>query len=235
MAIEFSSQMRRRWRLAVSLAAALGIGACSLYTRAPEIPAEATFAAYRTDDGLRIQRMAGGAPGWVEDADCGLLCSGPQLLLQSGDETEAAFWVHATRTVIRRATDASSPRLGEIEVSWESASAAVRFSLRPEGDGAFETGSFERVDGGFAQLALGQSPGLTVDLSGVYLAEIVDRSGGPGGWLRVRIAPRESPSRIYVGVLPESVSGPLAAAVVARLDAVIDGVLAKATNPYLGN
>lgn len=233
MAGQLYSGRMHRWRLAAAMAACLGLAACSLRTIVPEIPAEATFAAYRTDDGLRIQRMAEGAHGWVEAADCSLFCSGPQLLLQSGDETEAAFWVHPTRTVVHRDSDAASPRLGEIEASWERA--AVRFRLRPESGGTFATGAFERVDGGFARLALGQNPGLTVDMDGVYLAEIVDESGGPGGWLRVRIAPHESPSRVYVGVLPETVSGPLAAATVARLDAVIDGVLAKATNPYLGN
>lgn len=212
----------------------LGMTSCSLFGPEPPLPSDVTFAAHRDDVGITIDRMEGGLRGRVEDAHCNLFCSGPQFVLRSAGEVRAAFWLDGTKTTVRGGSTDTAPLLGKVDAEWEK-DRAVRFSLEPESGGSFKTASFDRVGGGFAELALGQPVPFTLDTSGIYQAGVVDSRGSEVGWLRVKVATVTAPTRIYEGKLPPALSGALAAAAVARLDHVIDTMQNNSIDPYEGN
>jgi len=218
----------------MTLSLLIGVTGCFMFETQPPPPAEYNFAAHRGDDGVTIDRMEGGKRGNIAPADCPLWCKGPQLLLVSAGETQAAFWLDGTSTIVRSGVTDGTPLLGKVDASWPS-DKAIRFSLEPHGDSAYQMGPFQRIDGGYAALSLGQPVAMTLDLTGVYRGELTDKTGTKVGFLRIRVNSVEAPSRLYEGVLPAPLNGPLGAAAVARLDRAIDGILAHATDPFLDN
>ena len=204
---------------------------CSLMSRAAPGDSSATFAAHVASRGLVIDQMEGGQPGVLELS--ATPSSGPQFVLYSGGVPTAALWVSGADTVVRAAPDSAAPAIGRVDASWDER--AIRLTLTPEGDGVFSTSAFKRIEGGASPAALGQPAGSTLDLRGVYRAELLDGTGQPAGWIRVQFAHGWSAHRIYEGVLPAALNGPLAVAAVARLDAELTAVANRAMNPYIGN
>ena len=191
----------------------------------------ATFAAHVASRGLVIDKMEGGQAGVLELSTTP--SSGPQFVLYSGGVPTAALWLSGADTVVRAAPDSAAPTIGRVDASWDER--AMRLTLTPEGDGVFSTSAFKRIEGGASPAALGQPAGSTLDLRGVYRAELLDGTGQPAGWIRVQFAHGWSAHRIYEGVLPAALNGPLAVAAVARLDAELTAVANRALNPYIGN
>jgi hypothetical protein len=228
------TRLLRPFRVPCLFAAALLSGSgCSYLKPDPASEAGLNFAAHKSERGLVIDRMGDGQKGVVVPADCPLFCDGPQLVLRSDDAIAATFWLHSETTVVRHTEDAVAAPIGAVESSWEES--AIRLTFKPEGQEQFETSTFERIAGGFSDRALGQPVAMTLDAAGLYRGQIVDHAGTPVGWLRVRIAQVGMPPRVYDGVLPAVLNGPLGAAAVARLDAAIDRVQRQAINPFLGN
>jgi hypothetical protein len=190
----------------------------------------ATFAAHVASRGLVIDRMEGGQSGVLELSTTPY--DGPQFVLYSEGAPTAALWVHGADTVVRSAADSAAPAIGRVDASWDER--AIRLTLKPEGDGAFSTSMFKRIEGG-GPAALGQPASSTLDLRGVYRADLIDGSGQPAGWIRVQFTHGWSAHRLYDGVLPAALNGPLAVAAVARLDAEVTAVVNQAMNPYIGN
>lgn len=199
----------------------------------PAVPVEpdVTFAAHAASRGLVIDKMEGGQGGVLELS--ATPSSGPQLVLYSAGSATAALWVSGADIVVRRAPPAIAPPIGQVDADWDER--AIRLTFKPEGDGTFSTSVFKRIAGGNGPAALGQPAGSLLDLRGVYQADVTDAAGAPAGWIRVRFAHTWSAHRIYDGVLPAALNGPLAVAAVARLDAELTAVSRTATDPYLGN
>jgi hypothetical protein len=120
-----------------------------------------------------------------------------------------------------------------VDASWDEH--AIRLTLKPEGDGSFSTSAFKRIEGGASPAALGQPANSTLDLRGIYRAELYDGAGQSAGWMRVQFTHGWSAHRIYEGALPAALNGPLAVAAVERLDAELTAVANQALNPYIGN
>jgi len=203
---------------------------CSLLSRGTPDDSGATFAAHGASRGLVIDKMEGGESGVLEPSTTPF--SGPQFVLYSGGAPTAALWVSGADTIVRATPDSAAPAIGRVDARWDER--AIRLTLKPEGDGAFSTSVFKRVEGG-GPAALGQPASSTLDLRGVYRAELVDGTGQPAGWIRVQFRHGWSAHRTYDGVLPAALNGPLAVAAVARLDAELTAVANQAMNPYIGN
>jgi len=204
---------------------------CFLMSRDTPDDSGATFAAHVASRGLVIDKMEGGASGVLEPSTTPF--SGPQFVLYSAGAPIATLWVSGADTVVRAAPNSAAPAIGRINASWDER--AIRLTLQPEGDGSFSTSVFKRIEGGAGPVALGQPAGSTLDLRGVYRAELLDGSGQQAGWIRVQFTHGWSAHRVYEGVLPAAVNGPLAVAAVARLDAEVTAVVNQAMNPYIGN
>lgn len=204
---------------------------CSLLSHDRAQESDATFAAHAASSGLVIDRMEGGQSGLLKLSTTPF--GGPQFVLYSGGVPTAALWVSGADTVVRSAPDAAAPAIGRVNASWDER--AIRLTLKPEGDGSFSTSVFKRIEGGASPAALGQPADSTLDLRGIYRAELLDGAGQPAGWMRVQFTHGWSAHRVYEGVLPAALNGPLAVAAVARLDAELTAVANQAMNPYIGN
>ncbi len=208
-------------------------GGCAVAPRAIPVDPNVNFAAHSEHRGLVIDRMQDTEQAVLVAAGAWPFSGGPRFLLQRGDTTLAAVWLEDAQATVRRGGDTAAATIGHVDTSWQGG--AISLTLRPEGGSGFRTGTFQRIGGGSAPAALGQRADTTLDVRGVYRAELLDASGAPAGWLRVRISPHQEARRIYDGVLPAAVNGPLAVAVVARLDSEVEWVENHATDPYLGN
>lgn len=218
-----------RCRIALLVGLIAGPGCAWLSHDVPTDP-NITFSAHAASRGLVIDKMEGGQPGVLEPSSTPY--NGPQFVLRSGDTTTAAFWLVGADIIVRHA-DPAAPAIGRVDASWDER--AIRLALTPENAGTFTTSVFKRIDGGAAPVALGQPADSLLDLRGTYFADVVDSSGAPAGWLRVRFAHSWGPHRVYEGALPAALNGPLAVAAVARLDAELTAVSNTAINPYIGN
>ena len=188
------------------------------------------LAAHSASRGVIIDQMGGDQHGVLVASDAS---GGPQFLLQTAGTTIAAFWMSRSTTVVRRGADTTSPAIGQVDAIWEEQ--AIRFTLKPAAGGSFSTSLFKRISGGASPAALGQPAVSLLDLRGSYRTEVVDTAGKFAGWMGVEVDTRWGPAHVYTGMLPEEIDGPLAVAVVARLDAALNAVENNADNPYLGN
>jgi hypothetical protein len=223
----------RGWRGGVFIVGLLACAGCVRTSHPMAAEPGVSFAAHTSNHGLVVDKMQGAQTG-ILVAPVGLPSADrPQFVLETGTPPAAALWIDGADTIVRRAPDTTAPTIGRVGASWEQG--AIQLTLTPQGNGSFRTTRFVRLSGGTAPAALGQPADTTLDLSGVYRAELLDARGAPAGWLRVRIAANQTPERVYDGVLPEALSGPLAAAAAARLDAEICAVESRALNPHSGN
>lgn len=192
------------------------------------------FAAHVEHRGLVIDEMPGASPAVLVPAGWHYLTGGPRYLLQAHDRTLAALWFpQPGRMIVRQTADPHSEMLGEIDAAWDHG--AIHLTLRPADGPAFQTGDFDRIAGRFATGVLSSQTHSLLDLRGTYRASVRDAHGVSVGWLRVRLSPYRSARRIYDGLLPESLNGPLATAAVALVDADVTSIAGHALNPYLGN
>jgi hypothetical protein len=216
------------------LVAGLGVaGGCAVAPRAVPVDPNVNFAAHSEHRGLVIDRMPDAQPAVLVTAGWVPFSGGPTFLLRRDDATVAAVWVEDAHATVRRGSESTAAAIGHVDASWQEG--AILLTITPEGGGGFRTGTFQRVGGGSMSAALGQRADTTLDVRGVYRAELLDASGAPAGWLRVRVSPYQEAGRIYDGVLPAAVNGPLAAAAVARLDSEVEWVENHAADPYIGN
>jgi hypothetical protein len=220
----------RRGRTGLLLLAFVANAGCAMLTSHPEQNPRINFSAHTASGRVIIDKIDDGQNAVLKPWD---LRTGPQFVLKTASgSTTAALWASRETTLIRSAPDASTPVIGTVDSSWDDY--AIRFELKPRGGGTFSTSPFRRIDGD-ASSALGQRAYSLVDLRGIYQAELADDAGNPAGWMRVQVGSRFKPEHVYDGVLPREINGPLAVALVAKLDATLADIEAQAYDPYIGN
>lgn len=232
----------RHWR---AMSAARGLGAlalalglltgCTPTLHAIPVDPNVDFAMHLQRRGeLVVDEMQGTSPAMLVPAGWQSLTGGPRFLLQAHGKTIAALWFpESNRMIVRESADPQSPVIGEINAGWEKG--AIHLTLTPANGAAVQTGEFDRIDGRIATTALSSQAQTVLDLRGTYRAELRDSKGASVGWLRVQISPYQAATRIYDGVLPASLDGPLSAAAVALLDSDVDYIEDHALNVYMGN
>jgi hypothetical protein len=211
-----------------ALIAALVVGSGCLRPTQLSVAPDVTFAAHQHHTGLIIDRLPGGSGGeltpprfrWSSD---------PSFVLQSGDRTLAALWLVAPAAVeVRHTEDESSPVTASVQPGWDDN--AIRLTLRENGEPVWRTDVFQRTEGVSAPLS--RAARDVLDVRGTFRADVRDSKGEPVGWLRVQVGPYAPSSRIYDGVLPTTVSGPLAVAAAAALSSEIDWIMQHTLNVY---
>jgi len=122
---------------------------------------------------------------------------------------------------------------GTVDAYWEHGT--IRFAFTPAAAAALRTDAFARVDGRRAAPLLGEAVVTDLDVRGVYRADIRDASGTPVGWLRVSVSPFDMPPRVYDGRIPATLTHQMIRTALARLDAEIDAIEARAADVHLCN
>jgi len=219
-----------------TLLLALGIlSACTPRLQAIPVDPAVDFAAHVEHRGLVVDEMPGASPAAVVPAGWyGLTGDGPRFLLQAHKKTMAALWFpEPGQMIVRQSADPNSPLIGEVDAAWKQG--AIRLTFKPANGATLHTGAFDRIDGRVSTAALSSQARTVLDVRGVYRAELRDANGASAGWLRVRISPYQGAARIYDGVVPAALNGPLATAAVALLDQDVDYIEGQALDVYMGN
>ncbi len=208
--------------------------ACAPALWAIPVDPNVDFAAHVEHRGLVVDQMSGVSPAVLVPAGRLSWQGGPRFLLQAHGQTIAALWFpRPGKMIVRQTADPQSSLIGEVDAGWSQG--AIHLTFKPADGAAFQTGTFNRTDGRIATAALCSQARTNLDVRGVYRAELRDSSGQPVGWLRVHLSPRQAAARIYDGVLPAPLNGPLAVAAVAVVNADVDYIRRQASDVYLGN
>src|SRR5574340_416187 len=178
--------------------------------------------------------MSGAARAALVPASWYVLPSGPRFPLRAEGQTIAAFWFpEPGHMIVRQSADPQSPLIGEIHAGWTQG--AIHLAPQPAHGAALQTSEFRRIDGRVVTASLSSQARTAIDMRGTYRAELRDATGQPVGWLRVQISPFAAARRIYDGVVPVPLNGPLVTAAVALLDYDVDYIREHAVDVHLGN
>jgi hypothetical protein len=192
-----------------------------------QIDPGATFVAHSVHAGFAIDRFE--ARSAALDA-AGWRGAGPTFLLRADGRTLAALALSAPASVeVRPASGASI--VATIEPSWEDQ--AIRLAVHTPDGVVLRTSTFDHVGGTAGASVLARSAATTVDLRGVFRAELRDGAGAPAGWFQVTLASPGAPP-IFEGALPSDARlvGP---ALVIALGSEIDWIQDHAIDVYRGS
>jgi hypothetical protein len=207
---------------------------CASQLHAVPVDPNVDFAAHVEHSGLVVDEMPGLSRAVLVPAGWHSMMGGPRFLLQAHDKTIAALWFPTpNHMIVRQSADPQSPLIGEIRAKWTEG--AIHLTFEPANGPALQSTEFGRIDGRVVTAALSSQAQTVLDVRGTYRAQLRDSTGAPVGWLRVQISPYQAATRIYDGVLPASLNGPLATAAVALLDSDVDYIEGHALNVYQGN
>jgi hypothetical protein len=210
------------------------LAGCGSRLHAVPVDPNVDFAAHVEHSGLVVDEMSGAPPAVLVPAGWHVLTGGPRFLLRAEGQTIAALWFpEPDHMIVRQSADPQSPLIGEIHAGWTEG--AIHLTLQPAHGAAFQTSEFGRIDGRVVTASLSSQARTTIDMRGTYRAELHDATGQPVGWLRVQISPYAAARRIYDGVVPAPLNGPLATAAVALLDYDVDYIRDHALDVHLGN
>ena len=210
----------------------LAVG-CALHRQPVSVDPGATFAAHREHGGIAIDRLERGRSGRLEPPSVFRWGGKPSFLLESDGQTLAALWLAGSDVTVRSAAADTASAIGHVRPDWDNG--AIRLSLEPHDGEPFRTDVLSRQQPGVGLSTLTRAEQTTLDVRGVYEAQVRDRRGAAVGWLRTRISPYQAAPRIYEAVLPAAVPPALAAATAAALDAEIDWIENHSLNVYRGN
>jgi hypothetical protein len=122
---------------------------------------------------------------------------------------------------------------GIVDAYWERG--AIRLAFKPADATGFRTDVFARIDGRQTAPVLGPRAVTSLDLLGVYRAQLRDAAGAPVGWLRVSVSEFGPAARVYDGSVPATLAPQMISTALARLDREIDWIEAHAQDVHLGN
>jgi hypothetical protein len=206
-------------------------GCRSIGLNPPEIDSQATFAAYRTNEGLTIARIEGGKTGTIDAAGWSGLVPTYHVVVDGRDVGE--LQVPTTAHVeVRETNRPDLPSHGEVVPTWDDG--AIRLTIRPGTGDALRTRTFHRVGttAGLSLLTRNMISGL--DMRGTYRSDL----RGPGdtvvGWLQVHIW-EPSGQRVFEGVFPHGFPAADAAAAALALDSEVDWIRRYAIDTSRGN
>src|SRR5262245_57447881 len=178
----------------------------------PDIDPGATFAAYRTHDGLTIARAPGGATGTVDAA--GWSDMAPSFRVEVGGRTVARLRVPSTAQVD---IDAGGVR-GQVQPSWDDG--AIRLTIRSTTGETLRTRTFRAIETTSGLSLLTRNAQTTLDMRGTYRSDLRDASDQVVGWLQVHVW-EPSGRHVYEAVFPEGFPTADAAAAALALDSEV--------------
>ena len=182
--------------------------------RRTSIP-HATFAAYRTHDGLAIARAEGGAAGTVDAAGWSGLA--PAYRVEVGGQVIGELRVPSTAQLEIRAPGAGTVQ-GEIVPLGRR-----RLAIRPTTGDALRTRSFRTVETTSGLSLITRNAQTNLDLRGTYRSDLRDAGDHVVGWLQVRVW-EPSGRRVYEAVFPPGFPVADATAAALSLDSELDWI-----------
>jgi hypothetical protein len=212
-----SSAGPARWLAVLGLALA-GCFYRTLGLAPPEFDPNATFAAYRTHDGMAIARAEGGSSGTLDAAGWSGLT--PTYHLRIGDAAVAELQVPSTAEVVIRAPGGGAPE-GGVDPSWDDG--AIRLVIRQASAERLHTRRFRTPEATSGLRLLTRNAQTSLDLRGTYRSDLLDPRDAVVGWLQVRVW-EPSGRRVYEGVFPQGYPVAAAAAAALVLDSEIDWI-----------
>lgn len=211
-----------RWprvaRRCATLVGAVLTGCSAMGLAPPDIDPQATFAAYRTHDGLAIARAEGGSTGTIDAA--GWSGFAPAYHVELGGQRIAELRVPSPGQVEIRASGTGAVA-GEVQPSWNDG--AIRLAIRPAGGDALRTRSFRAVETTSGLSLLTRNAQSSLDLRGTYRSDLRDAGDRIVGWLQVRVW-EPSGRRVYEAVFPQGFPVADAAAAAVALDSELDWI-----------
>jgi hypothetical protein len=187
-------------------------GCATLGLAPPKLDPQATFAAYRTPDGLAIARAEGEATGTIDAAGWSGLA--PAYRVRVGGRTIAELLVPSTARVEVEAPAGGAVQ-GEVAPSWDDG--AIRLAIRPKSGDPLHTRKFRRVGTSSGLSILTRNALTSLALRGTYRSDLRDDADRVVGWLQVRVW-EPSGRNVYEAVFPPRFPLPAAAAAVLALD-----------------
>ena len=191
----------------------------------------ANFGAHVGRHGVVVDRMNDGNQALLVPESTGLFSRQSLFRLQENDRDVAAVWRDGAKMVVRTAATPSAPEIGDVQADW-SRDDALRLTFRTRNGEVYRTSAFRRTEGGAYPAMLGQAAYSTVEIPGVYFAEVRDSSGQAVGWIKVMTRYFGPPRRVFEAYLPPAINGPLAVAAVKRVDSEINRMERHALNPW---
>jgi hypothetical protein len=206
-------------------------GCAAMGLSPPEIDSQATFAAYRTNEGLTIARIEGGKTGTIDAAGWSGLV--PTYHVVVAGQSVGELHVPSTAQVEVRATaPPDRPLHGEIQPSWDDG--AIRLTMRPGTGDILRTRTFHRV-GTTAGLSLLTRNMITqLDMRGTYRSDLRGPGDAVVGWLQVHFW-EPSGQRVYEAVFPPGFPAADAAAAAIALESEVDWIRRYAIDTSRGN
>jgi hypothetical protein len=205
-----------RFLATLSVAALVGCSAMGLAP--PDIDPQATFAAYRTHEGLAIARAEGGATGTIDAA--GWSAFAPAYRVDVGGQVVGELRVPSPGRVEVRAPGSGAVQ-GEVQPSWDDG--AIRLAIRPTAADPLHTRSFRTVEPTSGLSVLTRNAQLNLDLRGTYRSDLRDAGEHVVGWLQVRVW-EPSGRRVYEAVFPPGFPVADAGAAALALDSELDWI-----------
>jgi len=199
----------------------LGLAGClyrTLGLEPPEFDSNATFAAYRTHDGLAIARAEGGSSGTLDAAGWSGLT--PTYHLRLGDVPVAELQVPTTAQVVIRGPGGGASE-GGVDPSWEDG--AIRLVIRDATGERLHTRRFRAPEYTPGLRLLTRAAQTSLDMRGTYRSDLIDAHDAVVGWLQARVW-EPSGRRVYEGVFPQGYPVAAAAAAALALDSEIDWI-----------
>lgn len=207
-----------RWVATLVLAALAGCSYRALGLAPPEIDPKATFAAYRTHDGLAIARAEGGLTGTIDAAGWSDLA--PAYRVALGGNVVGELRVPSPGRIEVRAPGTGAV-VGEVQPSWDDG--AIRLAIRPTGGDLLRTRTFRAAETTSGLSILTRNAQSSLDLRGTYRSDLRDAGDHVVGWLQVRVW-EPSGRRVYEAVFPAGFPVADAAAAALALDSEIDWI-----------
>ncbi len=212
-----SSARRSRWPVVLLL----GLTGCfyrALGLAPPEFDSKATFAAYRTHDGLEIARAEGGLSGTADAAGWSGLTPTYHLVL--GGHPVAELQVLSPGRVDVRAAGTGAGD-GQVEPSWDDG--AIRLTIRTANGDRLRTRTFRAAETTSGLSRLTRNVQTDLDMRGTYRSDLRDAGDEIVGWLQVKVW-EPSGRRVYEGVFPAGYPVADAVAAALALDAEVDWI-----------
>jgi hypothetical protein len=197
------------------------------------VASDATFSAHIESRGLVLDRTRAGGVGLAEPPGWLRLPGQPAAVVRIGDMTAGWVWVDGPAgATVRREQSADMPVVATVRSAWQDN--VISLTLDAGGAGTFTTTTFARQGGTGGPEAISRAAQTVLEVRGEFRAEVRDAGGAPVGWLRARITPYQSATRVYDGVLPPAIDDALAAAAALVLDAEVTWIENHAIDVYRG-
>jgi hypothetical protein len=194
-----------------------------------ELDPQATFAAHQIHDGFLLDRLPGNETGIVEPSSWINLSATARFRVRTTQGPQGTLRLVSPAQVVIH--NAEAQPAADVDPTWDD-TGSIHLTLLPAAGGPLHLGPFQRVGGDSGYSTLTRNAQTTLDVQGLYRANIRDAHDRQVGWLQVRIIDSYG-ARLFEGVLP-GVPPETQAGLVLALNSEIDWIENQAIDIHRG-